>query len=115
MAFDFASVKTRARQVVHDTLGVPAFYKQNAASDPLDLTVRWFEKRVRQGVISGEGAEIMEGVDQVLFNIPQLLERGAILARGATVVIPAYSLTLSLDYELPRDGPVEVIWAVVRI
>jgi hypothetical protein len=115
MPFDFAALKSLTRQTVHDVLAVEAFYKSNATSTPKPITARWHEKKVLQGQMDGEGAQVLEGIDHVVFNIPQLLERKIKLSRGGIIIFKAYeNFTVTLDNKILSDGPVEEKWAVTR-
>lgn len=114
MRFDFAAAKAQARRVVHDTLAVQAFFKDTPTSAEQEITARYHSKLVQQGTIDGEGAQILEGADQVVFNRELLAELGITPVRGSVVRFPAYDLTLSLDLRKPYEGPIEEIWEVTR-
>lgn len=116
MGFDFASAKAAARQAVHSTLAVPVLFKDSPTSIPDDrLTARWHTKLVKQGDIDGVGAQVIEGVDRVIFDRGELSFFEVTPKRGDIVIFPQYQdLTVVLDTRLPADGPIEEIWLVTR-
>jgi len=126
MSFDFAKLKAEVRQVVHDTLAVPCLY--HGADDfdevgpgmpvePPELRIRWHTKIDRFGDIDDVGyAELIEGVNRVIFNRPQLAEKGVVLHAGDEIEMtsPQFQGTwLVLVAREPHDGPTEEVWTVV--
>jgi hypothetical protein len=100
---------------VHDTLAVQAFFQANSASAPVEITARWHTRLVRQGDLEGVGADVIEGVDRVVFDRAALVAAGLAPKRGGIVVFPGYAdLTVILDVMEPYEGPVEEIWFVTR-
>lgn len=116
MAFDFAALKAETRQVVHDTLAVSASYLDSTMAEPVDLTVRFHTKINRFGDMLDQGwAEVIEGVNRLIFNVPELTEQGVTLRRGGKVTFtaPGYeSIVLVLHAQEPDTGPVELIYQV---
>lgn len=111
MPFNFAQAKKTMRQAVQDTLGVIAYYKADSESDHIEIRARWHTKLVKQGIVNGEGAQILENADQVVFDVAELLEKEIKLDRGAIIIFPDYQdLAVILDSKVPHDGPVEEIW-----
>lgn len=95
-----------------DPLGEP--YPSDAqAAAGLTLTVRWHNKLARAGnAEGGYSAEIIEGVDRLVFLQPQLDALGLVLERTGVVTIPGYGTAWELDSEAPTDGPLTVYWNV---
>jgi hypothetical protein len=115
MKFNFAAAKASARRTVHSTLAVQAFYKANSTSTPVEITARWHSGLAQHGQVNGQGAQVVEGVDQVVFNREELVLLNLALTRGGLVTFPDYQdLKLSLDTRLPYEGAIEEIWQVVR-
>lgn len=115
MAFDFAAIKAQARQLVHDTFAVSALFQYDSSSVPIEVTARFHNRLVKQGLVENAGAEVYENIDQVIFNVDVLSQIGLIPSRGNLVTFPAYQdLTVVLDYKMPNTGPVEEVWTVTR-
>ena len=116
MPFSFAEAKANARRIVHSTFGVRALFKDSPTSTPVELQARWHSRLVLQGAIENSGAEVIEGIDRVVFNREQLAELGISPVRLHTVSFPDYPLlgTLVLDFRRPYDGPIDEIWEVTR-
>lgn len=123
MGFDMAQAKAQNRQVVHSTLAVPAFYDDDTLIEPVAITVRWHNKLSRAGALEGGyGVEIIEGIDRLVFNEPELTskEPPLTLIEGGTVTIPSLAalagspVSFTLESEEPGDGPVSVYWSVSR-
>lgn len=116
--FDWTSAKTRVRKAVHDTFRVPVQLEAVAAPGTLvDLHVRWHDKLTMVGNIVEAGyADVLEGIDRIIFEREELVEKGVLLRRGDEVRFgPAFQGTvLILDTSEPSDGPVNVIWKVTR-
>jgi hypothetical protein len=116
MAFDFAALKSRSRQALHDALAVPADYIDEDLVMPAELTVRWHNKINRFNSADELGlAEYIEGIDRVIFNIPQLEAQGVVLKAGGEVTLthPAFEgAVLVLSAKEPQVGPIEEIWLV---
>ena len=103
----FADLKAQARQAVHDTLAVPAFY------EGVPITVRHHTRSLVHGDIGGEYASIQEGINRLVFDRNALADAGVTLVRGGVVTIPVYGLALELDQPEAEDGPVTAHWQVV--
>lgn len=113
MTFDFAKVKAQARRVVHETLGVSAFYKDSSLSAPVEIKARWHNKIVRQGDLENQGyAEVYESADRIVFSVADA--RALNVKRGGVVSFvdgPSFTLaTMS-----PSTGPVEEVWEVTPL
>lgn len=110
---DFGAIKAQARQTVHDVLSVPALYSFNGgASVPLTVTHR--DRNARHGDNGGEYAGVLEGVDRIKFNRPQIDAAGITLQRAGLVTIPSEGYTYALDQEEPALGSINIYWSVVR-
>lgn len=121
MGFDMAQAKAQRRQVVHTTLAVPAFYDDDNLIEPVAITVRWHNKLSRAGALEGGyAAEIIEGIDRLVFNEPELTSKGVTLYEGGKVSIPSLAAaagspaSFTLEAEEPGDGPLNVYWSVSR-
>lgn len=128
-------IKTQARRAIHGKLAVPASYVDEDHPDGLifaedyvgpRLTVRYHNKIDRSGDLDGDWAEIIDGIDKLIFldeNVAAvsaaLVDNGEAplaLSRGATVTIEGYkALTFALDSQQPPDGPSETVWVVARV
>lgn len=103
------------RQVVHKTLSVSALYSDSLVTN-IPITVRWHSKISVHGDLENQGyAQILEGVDRLIFYDAELVAASLALKRGGLIVIPKYqNATFALDALNPTDGPVNVIWSVAR-
>lgn len=114
--FDFAELKSQARQALHDALAVSAQYMDDDLVMPVDITVRWHNKIDRFGDLeSGGYPEVVDGINRMIFNIPELTEKGLQLHAGGEVTITApgfNNAVLVLASMEPRVGPIEEIWMV---
>lgn len=120
---DWPAIRQQARQGVHDTFAAPVLYtapggvvtpsaEQTTAG--LLLTARWSNKLAIGGNGDiGEYASVLEGIDRLVFNQPQLTALGLVLRKSAKVTFPAYGKTFVLDTPLPVNGPVHRYWLVV--
>ncbi len=114
MTFNFANTRRLARQVVHETLGVPALYQDNPLSKPIGIAARWTNKTRLMGDIDREGyAQTEEAVDRVVFCAADSAAIGC--KRGGTITFPDYDdITFTLHERLPNDGPYDETWMVSR-
>ena len=130
-----ADIKVRARRAIHGRLAVPAHLVDEDHPDGLifaddytgtRLTVRYHNKIARGGDLNGDYAEIIDGIDKLVFLDENVAEVSAalvangqpalVLSRGAEITIPGYKgLTFTLDTQEPPDGPAETLWVVARI
>ena len=114
--FDFAAVKARVRQTVHDTFGILALYVDDQSGVQEELRVRFHTKINRFGDLQDAGwAEVVEGVNRLILNKTELDLKEITPVRGARLVfIPASfeGLELILQVQEPSTGPVDVVWQV---
>lgn len=115
-----ADHKTEARQAIHDRLAVSAIYERGSTrvedTPELRFTVRWHNKIAHMGAIEGGfDATIIDGINRLVFNDPQLTALGLELRKGGRVTIPAWAASFELDSEEPMDGPLNRYWAVARV
>lgn len=130
-----ADIKDKARRAIHGRLAVAAQLTDDDHPDGLifaedyagtGLTVRYHNKIDRSGNLDGDYAEIIEGIDKLVFLDANVAEVSAALvangqaplalSRGAEITIPQYKgLTFQLDTQEPPDGPSETVWVVARI
>lgn len=113
-SFDWQKLKANTRQIVHDTFAGGSTYLDPSLNTPVDLDVRWHNKSVLGGDLeSGGYAEIVEGIERVIFNIPQLELKGITLKARALVTM-ADGTKLRLSVKNPKVGPIEEVWDVTR-
>lgn len=116
MTFDFGAWKAEARQVVHDNLAVSASYLDSTLDEPVELGVRFHSKINRFGDMLEQGwAEVLEGVNRLLFNIPELTEKDVTLRRGGKVTFTApgfENIVLVLHAQEPSTGPITLVYQV---
>lgn len=111
----FSELKRAARQAIHEAFVVPALYSDQAWTNQ-PVGVRWHNRLIRQGNLAAAGyAELIEGVDRLVFSRKELLDLGLVLQRDGVIVIPAYGGAMfTLDTLEPPDGPVDIVWNVVK-
>tara|TARA_Y100000593_G_scaffold92299_1_gene183438 strand:+ start:12798 stop:13205 length:408 start_codon:yes stop_codon:yes gene_type:complete len=129
-----ADIKARTRRAIHGRLAVPATLVDEDHPDGLifadgyqgaTLTVRYHNKLDRSGDLTADYAEIIDGIDRLVFHDENVAEVSAgliangeaalTLSRGAEVTIAEYKgLTFVLDSQQPPDGPGETVWVVAR-
>jgi len=124
MAYDAAAGKSLVRAIVHNTFGLTADYRSvDAASDApaVPLRVRWHNKVTPRGdhgdLLDIGYADVIEGIDVVIFNSNQVVSEGLSLKRGDTVTItsPRFGMpVLTLQTLQPDAGPQEIIWQVAH-
>ena len=112
-----AEIKARARKAVHAAFSVSAEHRSYGSATPTVVQVRWHNKLVLQGNGTSEGyADVIEGIDRMVFDIDELATKGIALERGDTVTMgPEYhGAVLVLEEMEPMTGPVEQKWWVAR-
>lgn len=117
-----SDIKRRARTQLHSRFGEPCTYtapdgavvpsaEQIAAG--LGLSVR-FATKLKQFEPETDAVTIIEGVERVIFNQDQLDALGLVPDHAGQLFIPGFELTLDLDQEMDRDGPLNRYWTVTR-
>jgi hypothetical protein len=81
----------------------------------LSLTVRWHTKMKIVGERTSDDVGIMEGVNRLVFNQPELDALGLTLTRLGVITIPAYDKQLRLDHREESDGPINAYWSVIEL
>lgn len=117
-AFDFQGAKKAARRIVHDTLSGLSTYTAPQSSVSTALYVRWHHKIDRFGDPESAGyAEVIEGVERIIFDREELAAKGIVVGRNGIVTMDedGVSVKLRLETQEPVEGPIEEIWNVVRI
>lgn len=116
--FDFGAVKAMVRQTVHDTMSTPATYwHESNPTVTVELRVRWHNKIARMGDLLEAGyTEVVEGINRLIFNIPELTEKAVVLSRGGRITLGEhYGFTeLVLETKEPEVGPIEEIWLIAH-
>jgi len=104
------------RRDVHAAFAYAATYEDTVVTIPVPITVRWHDKVERVGNInSGDYSEILSTIEHLLFNSEELAAAGISLARGGTVKLTEFNnYELELDALEPPDGPIKIVWTVVR-
>lgn len=130
-----ADIKNRARRTIHGRAAVVALLVDGDHPDGLifapdyaggGLRVRYQNKLARAGDLDGNYAEIIDGIDRLIFLDDNVAEVSAalvangqpplVLSREAEITIPEYKgLRFSLDSQEPPDGPAETVWVVARL
>lgn len=113
-SFNWNELKASTRRIVHDTFAGEAMYSDVSLSEPVTLDVRWHNRIARNGELeSGGYAEIVEGIERVIFDIEELNRKGVSpMAHGRIEL--ADGTVLRLQVCEPIVGPIEVIWEVAR-
>lgn len=118
MASNFAAIKAKARRDVHASFSVSATYQDYSLDTPVPLSVRWHNKIARFGdLLDGGYAEVVEGIERIIFMRDEVEAAGLILRESGFVTITAEgyeNAVLVLAAQEPKVGPVEVIWMVSR-
>lgn len=116
--FDWTSAITRARRVVHDTMKVEAQYQDPSAVGAWTvLHVRWHDRLTMVGNVVDTGyADVLEGIDRIIFDREELVEKGVTLSREGRVKFgPAFqNIVLNLEALELTEGPINVVWKVTR-
>jgi hypothetical protein len=119
--------KASARAALHDAMSEPASYTApqslGGAVTPtpeqieagLSLKVRWHNKMKIIGENSQADAGIIEGINRLVFQQPNLDELTLTLAKNGIVDIPGLGKQLRLDYHEESDGPLNVYWSVIEL
>lgn len=114
----WADTKARARQAVHTAFRRAALYQAPNADDPVAVNVRWHPAGARIGELAGTAglAELVTTSDRIIFDLTELATLGINPVRGAVVTITDESpqISLELDTQAERDGPVADVWMVTR-
>lgn len=119
-----AALKVSSRQSLHAAMANPATYQRGG--DPvyptaeqteagLKLTVRWHNKMRIVGERSSDDAGVLEGVNRLVFNLPELEALGLTLEKHGIVEIPDLNKRLRLDYHEEADGPINDYWSVIEL
>ena len=119
MASNFAAIKAKARRDVHASLSVSARYESYSQEAIVEgLSVRWHNKMQLVGDNdSGGYAQIIDGIERIVFMQDELQAKGVTLEGGDVIIITAEgygNVGLVLQTQEPIVGPVEVIWQVSR-
>lgn len=125
-SFDWAKLKASTRRLVHDVFKVNALYQDAFMSEPIAVTVRWHNKIGVVGQETNDGyAEVIEGVDRLVFNRDELMSLARFMdnrkplvpVKGGKVKLtdPLFNgAILVLDTKEPTTGPVDEVWNVTR-
>lgn len=113
MPFNFAEAKCITRQAVHDTLAVCALYQDSSISSPVPITARLHNATRLIGDMDHEGyAQVDEATDRVVLLAADA--EALSIKVGGKLTFPDYGITVTLHFEEPITGPIEVTWRVSR-
>lgn len=127
MAFDWSAIKASTRRAVHDVFKVRALYQDATMEEPIPVSIRWHNKIGVIGQETNQGyAEVIEGVDRIIFNREELEKTNLLSGSGRSVtpmkggriqlIDPLFNnAKLILDSKEPVVGPVDEVWNVVRV
>lgn len=118
MGFDFTSQVAAMRKVTQKVLGALAYYEDLVNPGLVALQVRWHSRVAVTGDLADVGyANIIDGVNRIIFDRDELAEKGVELARGGKITFSSEHLVgtvLILGEREPHKGPVEEIWQVME-
>lgn len=109
----FQAIREQARRDLHAAFAVSGQYND---TDTI-LSVRWHDRFVKAvGDVPGGGwAEVLENIDQIIFNEEELTALSITPVRGDTITLTDYAnFVLVLDTKMQRNGPVTIGWNVTR-
>lgn len=113
-AFNWNELKAETRRIVHDTFAGASLYSDVTLSTPVALNVRWHNKIARNGELeSGGYAEVVEGVERVIFDREELQKKG-VQVRAHGLVVLEDGTRLRLQVSEPVVGPITLTWEVAR-
>jgi hypothetical protein len=128
-------IKLKGRRAIHSRASFDVTYIDDDHPDGLAFAVdyagqglraRYHTKLARNGDLDGTYAEVIEGIERLVFSDENVAEVSAalvangepplVLNRTGRVTIDAVKgAVFSLDSEEPADGPIETIWTVARV
>lgn len=115
---NLAAIKARARRAVHAAFSLSATYQDASLSAPVPIPVRWHNRLVLLGDYQSDGyANVIEGIERIIFNREQLQEAGIRPVTGGMVIVTDEGFNetvLYLDQREPYVGPIEEKWQVRR-
>jgi hypothetical protein len=113
-----AAVKAKARKAVHAAFSYSATYKDGTLDAAVPVDVRWHNRLVMLGDYDGAGyANVIDGIERIIFDRDQLGTLGITPRRGGVVVITENGMdntSLTLDTREKHVGPLEEKWVVTR-
>jgi len=116
-------IKLDARNALHAEMSEPCIYTDRATpvtpsaeqlAEGLSLSVR-FKTKLKLASAESDAVSILEGVESLIFNQPQLDALNLELEHNGVIEIPGYGITFILDQQMDPDGPVNVYWTVTRL
>ena len=115
MPYDRAASIAAARRAVHSTMSKEVSYEDPDSPGLVTLRVRWHNRIAIQGDLVEAGyANVIDGVNRVVFDKVELDEKGVVPARGAKITTGDGDV-LVLDHMEPTAGPIEIIWGVAKV
>ena len=119
MAFDRTAAVLRSRRIVHKGMSHAATYEHpDTPGVVTPLTVRWHNRKLVQGNLVETGyADVLEGVNEIVFNREELLEKSIQLKVDGRVRLtdPSFNgAVLRLDTQQDDTGPINRVWGVTK-
>lgn len=119
MESKLAALKARARKALHGAFSYEARYKDDTLNAAVPVKARWHNRIVLLGDYQDGGyANIIDGIERVIFDRDELAKAGITPIETGTVTILDHNLdvmaVLTLDSREPYVGPVEEKWQVKR-
>ena len=114
MPFSFADLKTRCRQMVHNTFAVSGLYAApGGTTPPVSLSVRYHNKFATE--LAGDQTTVyLEGITSLVFDRGELATKALTLTKNAVVTLTDYGLSFKLQTKHDIEGPVNETWDVVK-
>lgn len=113
-----AEIKAKARKAVHAAFSYAATYQDDTLDAAVDVDVRWHNRLVMTGDYDSSGyANIIDGIERIIFDRDQLGTLGVTPVRGGKVTLTEAGMNgtvLILDSKEKKVGPLEEKWVVVR-
>ena len=120
----FSAIKREARSALHSVLAEPctcdmpdgtSYPSAEQSAGGLRLTARFASKlKTHAPLDGGDGLAVLEPIERLVFQTPQLEALGLTLVQGAVIHMVGYGLSFVLDQPLDPDGPLNEYWTVTR-
>lgn len=113
-----AAIKAKMRKAVHAAFSYSATYKDGTLDAAVEVQVRWHNRLVMLGDYDSSGyANVIDGIERIIFDRDELGTLGVTPRRGGKVVITEEGMNnteLTLDSREKNVGPLEEKWVVTR-
>lgn len=117
-----SDIKRAARTAIHQEMSETCRYldADNApvpspeqSAEGLSLSIR-FKSKLKVASAESDALSILENVESLIFNQPQLDALALELESGALIDVAGYGIVFRLDQRLDDDGPFNRYWTVTR-